>query len=189
MEGFRRHIKGFSLLEIISVLVIIGILAAVSMPILLTRIQRMSLENATTQVSSHIRLIRSEAIREGEYYMLDFSDYTNAYMIRNCSSGCFNTAGEPILTSWSVVDQIMGQEPEGRNAETGAVFLPNKIEFEDTTETYIILDPRGIVDETNLKSGFPASVYVKNTVKDKYKARIEVTIGGFVEDPVYRWVE
>ncbi|RMH70790.1 MAG: type II secretion system protein [Gemmatimonadetes bacterium] len=186
-----RTSKGFTLLELSLVAVIIGLIASSSVYMLVSRVQRAGIESAQMQVSSHLRLAREEATRTRRFYMLDFSNFSNAYLVRTCRRGCFGGDGAPILSSgrWQTINNFVRTERSDQiiersgnaTVEDAMIFLPQHIVFSDSTEYYVIFEPKGTVKIDNLRNGFPARIQLQHK-SNRYTADIEVSIGGFVKN-------
>ncbi len=180
--------KGFTLLEISIVVVIVGVMAVIATPMLLTRIHRSGVESAASQIAAHLTQIRQEAIRSRAFYRLNLTDYENGYTIETCDQGCLNVNGQPVEIRWESWKGRMMTE-EGYQTGENPIILPENVElvpqFERAdativeTENYIIFDPKGIVELNVLKGGFPANIVLASTQRNYYKI-LQVSIAGFV---------
>jgi Tfp pilus assembly protein FimT len=107
-----RLSRGISLPELLVVLGLLTIIAAVSMPYLLGAIQNSDFNSAVRQVASDARLARSLAVSRGGYYRLhafdkDASAYKNSYRVEHCNP-CTNPPG----VAWPANDAQMGSNSD-----------------------------------------------------------------------------
>jgi Tfp pilus assembly protein FimT len=96
-----RLSRGISLPELLVVLGLLTIIAAVSMPYLLGAIQNSDFNSAVRQVASDARLARSLAVSKGGYYRLQMSN--NSYRVEHC-----NPCTPPVSVSWPASSAQMG---------------------------------------------------------------------------------
>ena len=73
----RGNNRGFSLLEVVIVIVIIGILAAIALPIMSQWVPSRRLKAASRDITSVLAQAKAEAIRRGEQVTVTF-DYRNS---------------------------------------------------------------------------------------------------------------
>jgi prepilin-type N-terminal cleavage/methylation domain-containing protein len=78
-----RNEKGFTLLELIIVILVAGVLAAISAPSLLTWYQRMRVNNAMSQVQGSLQTAQREAIRRNTNCVVNI-DSGNDKMTGDC---------------------------------------------------------------------------------------------------------
>jgi len=83
----RRHTAGFSLLEVIIVLAIIGIMAAIALPSLSTWRQQQALNNAAQTLLAHLKQARMLAVAENRKVSLTF-DATGYVFDADTSGTC-----------------------------------------------------------------------------------------------------
>jgi len=123
--------KGFSLVELIIVIAIIGIVMAIASPSFYKYRQNTNLKEATRNLSGDISLYRQTAIAQNVRYRIVFNQPANTYTIQRenpANSGTYVnvTAKSPALVSSSVT--IMG----GANSPS----------FSGGT-AYVTIQPRG----------------------------------------------
>ncbi|MFQ5916971.1 MAG: Tfp pilus assembly protein FimT/FimU [Candidatus Binatia bacterium] len=81
---------GFTIVEIIVALVILGILAAIALPDWGAVLLKFSLNGATRQVQSELHRIKMKAVSENVNFQLVYSDKAKSYEVRR--------AGTPVET-------------------------------------------------------------------------------------------
>jgi len=135
-----RKNKGFSLIELIIVIALIGIIAAIAAPNFTRYRDNSNLREAARDVSSDIQLYKQRAIAENVRYRITFDSGANNYDVAKeatLGTGAFPVPGIPEVT-----DKEIGS---GNVIETYAAanFGGNP---------YITFLPRGIIEE-NTSSG------------------------------------
>jgi len=79
---FARCRLGFSLLELIIVILIIGIISTISIPILLPTLRHSTLEGAADQLISTFATVRAQGISRNTYCQLTFSPGAGTFSVR-----------------------------------------------------------------------------------------------------------
>src|SRR5512139_4021315 len=72
-----RRSPGFSLLELIIVLIIAGLLILLATPTLTKSIRHMELKSAVKKTSAILRMCRSDAVNKRRVYLVDFDTESN----------------------------------------------------------------------------------------------------------------
>ena len=157
----KKTEKGFTLIEILVVGIIVSILAAVAVPRMGFKFSKNRLRSSTSSVTSMLYLARMKAVNDGEDYGVQFSESGEIDIVRD-PYGTFellaptNRIEQDInfvditFVNWVPVFNAFGQLdknclPEG--LLTGSVFLAN--DKGDTTHVEVNL-VSGRIRETNL---------------------------------------
>ena len=109
-----RNQRGFSLVEIMVILGIMGIVLAIAAPSFRGSMNRARFDRATSELQSDLRLALSTAKATGRAVMVDFTpngyrlidatDTTRVYRARNLDSDIrFNASGNPLVFPWGMV--------------------------------------------------------------------------------------
>jgi len=146
------HSKGFTLLEVITVVVVAGIVLSIATPLVAEQLRSMSLKNAIYKISGDLHIIKSQAIRTQANCQITFDDVNHRYTLsdpnRTEDLGTFN--GNVVFTA----------NPDGG----GDLFSP-----------IIGLSARGI---SSLAPPATTQVYVTN--QDNRIFRVQVSAAGAV---------
>lgn len=122
--------SGFSMVELMVVMLILGITLAAGVPAFARFTQSAKLDNAAKQMIGHFRLARQKAVAEGTPYifMWWYSDWY--YLIKDENRDGVYTSGEPYTgPHWL---------PNGITATTGGGF----------TSAYMIISPNGSCNQS-----------------------------------------
>jgi type II secretion system protein H len=79
--GQLRNARGFTLLELIVVLVFIGLIAGLTTPFLMSTLDRVKLKAETRKINSALRFARSEAITRKTVFTFNGDTQTREYWI------------------------------------------------------------------------------------------------------------
>ncbi len=79
--------RGFTFIELVIVILLIGILAAVFAPRLFRQADSFKVDAAAEQIANHIRLAQSRAIAQHEDHTVDFIPSENRYSVYNEETG------------------------------------------------------------------------------------------------------
>lgn len=114
MKTSPRNQRGFSLVEIMVTLSIMGIVLAIAVPGFRSSMTRAQFDRATTELQSDLRLAVSTAKSTGRavlfdfradgYRLVDATDTTRVYRSRELASGIrLNASGSPLVFPWGMV--------------------------------------------------------------------------------------
>ena len=81
----RGYTRGFTLLEVVIVVLIAGLLAAIAIPSLVTTLRVMALRSAVASLTGAIQSTRYQAIFHGCQYQIAFSSATYSYTVASMS--------------------------------------------------------------------------------------------------------
>ncbi|MCG6916229.1 MAG: GspH/FimT family pseudopilin [Deltaproteobacteria bacterium] len=161
--------RGFTLIELITIMVIVFILLAVGIPAYMSWVPDMKLRSAIRDIKSDIEMAKSRAIRENTSCALVFDTSTNpdSYMVfmDNVSTNLVRDAGEPILKTVDIPKNV---------SMTGASFdgvAAVGFNGRGLPYTYDSGPPAQVLDLAN-----PGTVTLQNT-KNNYR-RVRLTIVG-----------
>jgi prepilin-type N-terminal cleavage/methylation domain-containing protein len=82
-----RRSSGFSLLELIIVLVIVGLVVLLAAPTLTKSLHHMELKTAVKRTSAILRMCRSDAINKRKVYLVDFDTTSNLVTVLSADKG------------------------------------------------------------------------------------------------------
>lgn len=77
----QRHSRGFSLIEIVAVIVIIGVLSAMMVPSLVSGLERARVNGAITRITQTMALCGNLAATDGQPFRLNFNPGTGRFWI------------------------------------------------------------------------------------------------------------
>ncbi len=118
--NWRARQRGFSMVELVIVLAVVMIMAAISMPMLRGTLEGIRFRGAVTTTTSAIQTTRFQAIRDGLRHAILFSGGANnaSYQISRqpVAGGAFVNVGAPVQ---------VGSGLATYSANTRMEFLPN----------------------------------------------------------------
>ncbi|HPN89620.1 MAG TPA: GspH/FimT family protein [Candidatus Paceibacterota bacterium] len=94
----HRH-GGFTLMEVIIIMSIIGIIALISLPVYQKIQPNLSLDSETREIASNLRYAQQLAVTEQKNYGVVFNQALNSYTIKN-------TETEEIIKNFNIQSQI-----------------------------------------------------------------------------------
>ena len=112
---------GFSLIELMVIIAVLGILSAVTVPNLLGSVPNWRLKNAATDLFGNLQLARSTAIKESSTCTVTFSNSPDGYVI---------TSDGNTIKSVTLSDYKSG------------------VNFDSLSQSSVSFSPRGFADNT-----------------------------------------
>ncbi len=88
----RKDLRGFSIVELLIVVLVSGILAAMAIPRFQSAMQGMQLNSTVSAISGAVSQTRYAAIANAQVYILVITAPANTYVISNVTEGTANTA-------------------------------------------------------------------------------------------------
>ena len=140
-----RESRGFTLVEMAVVILLLGIIAAFSVPAYMKLNRSLQLKGATQNVAGQLQLARQKAMATGKPQMMHFhADAGNVdYHIHNAGEG--PTGGwklpKNVVCNWSLGGVLPSQEvqlnPNGRAYRSGYVILQTIGGLRDTVKVLL----------------------------------------------------
>lgn len=103
--------NGFTLIEIVIVILLIGILAAALAPRLFRQADSFKVEAAAEQIANHIRLAQSLAIARHQTHGIGFDTTNNLYSVYDGNGDAINnplSPGKTLSIDFNTDDQLKG---------------------------------------------------------------------------------
>lgn len=94
-----QYTPGFTLMEVIIIMSIIGIIALISLPVYQKIQPNISLDSETREIASNLRYAQQLAVTEQKNYGVVFNQALNSYAIKN-------TETEEIIQNFNIQSQI-----------------------------------------------------------------------------------
>lgn len=88
-----RDKKGFTMIELLIVIAIIGVIAAIAIPNIISWIPTIRVNSAARDLVSEMQLARMKAVSERNDYVITFDTANNQYKIYDDNDNDFSTAG------------------------------------------------------------------------------------------------
>jgi type IV pilus assembly protein PilA len=130
-EGMLQE-RGFSLIELVIVVGLIGVLSAIAVPTFLESNRRSSLWTGSERVGSLVRQTRLKAISQSTAYAVRF-DCPAAGQLRAL-----------VLTGDAAVDNAVGRCASTTAGDSEPVVLPTGVTFDPEDATELQVTPRGV---------------------------------------------
>lgn len=140
-HGFRRgrvpSARGFTLLEVLIVVAIVFVLAALSMPLVQNTFAYFRLRGAASSVTGAIQSTRYQALQNGYPYAVALNKAASIYQIQNdpTNAGLFVNVGNAIPLSGSGNPVALDADKSFTFRPSGRVFSPQADANGNTTLT------------------------------------------------------
>lgn len=160
----NKNSQGFTLIETLTIVVIIGILSAIAIPNFLGLLNRNKVNDALSKVQGAIQECQREAIRKGKDYTVAL-DTTNNKLTGNCLITGERTlsAGSAIATNLSGTPPSITFYLRGNTNNMGTIVLYTIDGSNQQMKCLTISNPLGIMRTGNY-NGSTASVSANNCV-------------------------
>lgn len=134
-----RPRAGFSLAEMMVTVLILGMVAAFSVPAFNKYLTGWNLTTSRTTVVTELKLLRQKAITRGQSLGVWFSPNSNMYWFQNPATGNWTLYRLPSRVTFSSVAFTGGpyytyMEPDGRSRNAGRIVLTNTAGARDTVD-------------------------------------------------------
>ena len=128
---------GFSLTELMTTVLILGLIAAFSVPGVVKAMAGWNLNSSRNQVISEVKLLRQKAITQGRSLHVWFSPGSNLYWFQNPTTSMWQSYQLPSRVQFLSVNFTGGfydtfMLPDGRASREGVIVLQNSKGARDT---------------------------------------------------------
>jgi Tfp pilus assembly protein FimT len=157
------------------VIVVVGIMSAIAIPTYIKRLHRQRLDAGANQILTHLRQAKSRALKNHEYYRLNFKNFENAYVMETAAT---NANNDDAWESLQIMTHDKDEELIGDDTDINPdhiIYLPKDIRILDNgTTDKIIFNPKGYVEPYY---SLPAEVTL-TSIADGRKRLITVNLAG-----------
>jgi prepilin-type N-terminal cleavage/methylation domain-containing protein len=121
----RSNCTGFTVVEVLTAISLVAILAAIGMPAFTRTLPSLRLTDAARQVATELQHVRMRAIARGIPQQITFS--SSSYIVQQCNGSCTNQSGSIALpTGITATAATMPRfEPRGTVNTATAITLSN----------------------------------------------------------------
>jgi prepilin-type N-terminal cleavage/methylation domain-containing protein len=143
-----RPRAGFSLTEMMATVLILGMIAAFSVPAVNKYLTGWNLRTSRNTVISELKLLRQKAITRGQSLRVWFSPASNLYWFQNPQTLAWTSYRLPNRVTFSSVVFVGGpydtyMEPDGRSRHAGLIVMQNTAGVRDS----VVVDLSGWVGQ------------------------------------------
>ena len=123
----RRSKRGFSLLELCVAMGIVGVMTAISLPVVKSSMNAYKVSTAVASVTNAVQTTRYRSISTGYPFQVIFTTATSTYQIQSdpTDTGAFANVGNPIV--FTAVPNMMNQNTTLTFRPGGAVASPQAL--------------------------------------------------------------
>jgi prepilin-type N-terminal cleavage/methylation domain-containing protein len=141
-----RRREGFSLVEMMATVLILGLIAAFSIPAVNKYLTGWNLQTSRSTVVSELKLLREKAITRGQSLRVWFSPTTDMYWFQDPKTFAWTMYRLPNRVTFSTVNFVNGpydtyMEPDGRSRNSGMIVMQSTAGAHDT----VVVDLSGWV--------------------------------------------
>jgi prepilin-type N-terminal cleavage/methylation domain-containing protein len=134
-----RPRAGFSLTEMMATVLILGMIAAFSVPAVNKYLTGWNLQTGRNTVVSELKLLRQKAITRGQSLRVWFSPGSDMYWFQNPTTSVWTMYRLPNRVTFATVYFTSGpydtyMEPDGRSRRAGRIVLCNAAGARDTVD-------------------------------------------------------
>jgi Tfp pilus assembly protein FimT len=157
-RGFRARQLGFSMIELLGVVIILFIVAAYAVPSILNFVHNARLRGAGSDFSSLLQTARIRSVQDDTFYSVYFDGGTpdQAYVDLKSNGGTGVDAGDPLIAISPEVTPVAAANAPG-TANLQGQFLPKgsglTVNDGSTTATPVKFSPRGLPCTTQSATG------------------------------------
>jgi prepilin-type N-terminal cleavage/methylation domain-containing protein len=121
----RSSCTGFTVVEVLTAISLVAILAAIGMPAFTRTLPSLRLTDAARQVATELQHVRMRAIARGIPQQVTFS--SSSYIVQQCNGACTNQSGSIALPSGitATAATMPRFEPRGTVTTATAITLSN----------------------------------------------------------------
>ncbi len=132
---------GFTLIEMMATISILGILAAIGLPAFTRTLPGLRLTDAARQVATELQHVRMKAIAQGVAQQMSFS--TTTYTLQRCNGACTNDSGAIALPQGitAIASAVPQFQPRGTANTVSTITLSN-----GTQQKYVCVKTIGRVN-------------------------------------------
>lgn len=134
-----RPRAGFSLTEMMATVLILGMIAAFSVPAVNKYLTGWNLKSGHSTVVSELKLLRQKAITRGQSLRIWFSPSSDMYWFQDPKTNVWTMYRLPNRVTFATVAFTSGpydtyMEPDGRSRRAGRIVLVNTAGVRDTVD-------------------------------------------------------
>ena len=137
MRTKSKHIRGFSLTELMIVILVMGIITAIGAPSMSRFLQSWRLNGEANEMATMLRLARTAAVtknttvmfvfdaNDGEYFYVEDDDESGSQSAGEYSSGLHELPDGIVVDNYTMAQQWITFGPKGNTVDGGSITLTN----------------------------------------------------------------